>query len=173
MIRVNLFILSSVLNVERQVDMLNTISTVCLVLAIVFLVVAVIEFFLMDIWKIILIRSGYAARKGIKILEAENSGSRKLGTGEMRKKHSMWNSAAPLEKPENVSRIVEMKNAAMPETSLLSENENNETSVLEQGYSQDYSNGNITMPLEEEMNIRIGRFVIIKDIMMIHTDEMI
>ena len=67
-----------------------------------------------------------------------------------------------------------MENTGTGDTSLLQNVGSTATTVLEQRQAQyDYSDANITLPLEEEAPVKIGRFVITKNIMMIHTDEVI
>lgn len=187
--QMNAIFLTSMQEIQKQVDVLHTISIICLVFAVLLLIAAIVEFFLLDIFKIILIKTGRAARMGIKELEAENAESGRLLERKKKKGHNMWNTAAPLERPQNAGgQAVPVQNAAKEEgaegitllenagagdTSLLEGMGSNETTLLEQGGQYDYSNANITMPLEEEAPVKIGRFIITKNIMMIHTDEAI
>lgn len=192
----NIILLASMQEIQRQVDALHTISMVCLIIAILLLIAAIVEFFLLDIFKIILIKTGKAAKMGIKELEAENAGSGGLKSRSRNKnRHNMWNTASPLEMPkENQAADSQQKsgtekmsdrekegarnpsppeNTGAGETSLLEGLGSNATTVLEQQVQYDYSDANITLPLQEEAPVQIGRFQITRNIMMIHTDEVI
>lgn len=188
----NAILLASMQEIQRQVDVLHTISMVCLVIAIVLLIAAIVEFFLLDILKIILIKTGRAAKMGIRELEAENAGSGRLKS-RAGKGHNMWNTSAPLEPPMGSAEgqaadaanftaseqnggsegTALLENAGSENTTLLEGLGSNETTLLEQQAQYDYSNANITMPLPEEPPVKIGRFLIVRNIMMIHTDEVI
>ena len=94
----NVILLASMREIQEQVDVLHTVSIVCLVLAILLMIAAVVEFFLLDIFQIIQIRTGRAARKGIRRLETETAGSGRLHEKGNKKKNKFWNTAAPLQK---------------------------------------------------------------------------
>lgn len=203
----NYILAASMREIQNQVDVLHTISMICLVLAILFLIAAAVEFFLLDILQIILIRSGRAARKGIRQLESETFKSGML-KGKQSKAHGMWNTAAPLKQAApaagnpasdnygngqgsrtdmdpgagNTSLLEQtgagdtslLDHTGAEGTSLLHSAGDNATTVLQQPQANyDYSDSNITMPLQDEMPVKIGRFVVTKNIMMIHTDEVI
>lgn len=164
----NANLLASIGEKQQQVDTLHMISVICLVVAIVLLVAAIAEFFLLDIYQIILIRTGKAAKKRIRQIDTENSKSKPLKKSE-EQGHGMWNTAAPL-----VETGQPAADAGGGQTSLLTNEGGNLTTVLEQQSVQyDYSDANITMPLQEEVPVKIGKFSIVTNIMMIHTDEMI
>lgn len=194
--RGNIILLASMQQIQQQVNILHTISMVCAIIAVVLLIAAVVEFFLLDIFKIILIKSGRAARMGIRELEAENAGSGRLKR-KGKNAHNMWNTASPIKAQQGdleenaVSQAADGGNAAAPEkencvkstavlenigadgTTLLEGLGSNETTLLGQQMQYDYSNTNITMPLPEEAPVKIGKFLIVRNIMMIHTDEVI
>lgn len=169
---VNGILLSSIQKIQQQVDVLHTISMVCLVLMILLFIVAAVEFFLLDIFRIILIKSGRAAKMGIRELEAENSGSGRLAEPK-KKRHNMWNTESPLKEPKDKESAPVLEDIGSNDTALLGEAGSHETSVLSADVTYDYSNENITMPLAEETPVQIGKFLVIRNIMMIHTDEVI
>ncbi len=121
-------LLNSMQEIQGRIEMFHSISLVFLIFAVILLIAAVAEFFLLDMMQILRIWSGSAAKKGIRRLEAENAAR------------------------ERMQRMGRYRRAV---------------------HVHDYSDGNITMPLEEDEKIQIGQFVIETDIMMIHTDESI
>lgn len=194
----NLILLTSMKEIQKQVDVLHTVSIVCLIFAVLLLIAAIVEFFLLDILQIIQIRTGHAARKGIRQLETETSKSGHLREKDGKRGHSLWNTVSPLRKAERRTAIQEtfdegknvedrkgfavigeentslLESTGAEDTSLLENLGNGATTLLEQAPVQyDYSDANITLPLEEEVPVKIGRFIITKNIMMIHTDEVI
>ena len=101
--------LSTMQEIQGQIETYQNISRVFFVLMILLLIAAAAEFFLLDMMQIIRIRTGIAARKGIRRLEARNAGDgrmqrrakQKAGYGESGKTAD-GNRTMPLENEEKV-----------------------------------------------------------------------
>lgn len=148
----------------QLISVLDIFMKVTLVAAILFLVLAVLFFFLFKIPQIYMIKTGKAQRKTIEQMRAINAETGRLsnaGTGMT----GIFGSSSDLV-GEN-TQPAENQGASetsvlMPETSVLSEN--SATANAEQGMTNMLNNG------ADESK---GKFVIVKKIMEIHTQEVI
>lgn len=149
----------------QLISVLDIFMKVTLVAAILFFVLAVLFFFLFKIPQIYMIKTGKAQRKTIEQMRAINAETGRLsnaGTGMT----GIFGSSSDLV-GEN-TQPAENQGASetsvlMPETSVLSEN-SAPTNAVEQGMTNMLNNG------ADESK---GKFVIVKKIMEIHTQEVI
>lgn len=149
----------------QLISVLDIFMKVTLVAAILFFVLAVLFFFLFKIPQIYMIKTGKAQRKTIEQMRAINAETGRLsnaGTGMT----GIFGSSSDLV-GEN-TQPAENQGASetsvlMPETSVLSENPAT-TNAVEQGMTNMLNNG------ADESK---GKFVIVKKIMEIHTQEVI
>ena len=150
----------------QLISVLDIFMKVTLVAAILFFVLAVLFFFLFKIPQIYMIKTGKAQRKTIEQMRAINAETGRLsnaGTGMT----GIFGSSSDLVS-ENPQQAAESQGAnetsvLMPETSVLSEN-SAPTNAVEQGMTNMLNNG------ADESK---GKFVIVKKIMEIHTQEVI
>ncbi|WP_456032701.1 hypothetical protein [Ruminococcus sp.] len=149
----------------QLISVLDIFMKVTLVAAILFFVLAVLFFFLFKIPQIYMIKTGKAQRKTIEQMRAINAETGRLsnaGTGMT----GIFGSSSDLVS-DNHQQTAENQGASetsvlMPETSVLSEN--SATANAEQGMTNMLNNG------ADESK---GKFVIVKKIMEIHTQEVI
>lgn len=149
----------------QLISVLDIFMKVTLVAAILFFVLAVLFFFLFKIPQIYMIKTGKAQRKTIEQMRAINAETGRLsnaGTGMT----GIFGSSSDLVS-DNHQQTAENQGASetsvlMPETSVLSENP--ATANAEQGMTNMLNNG------ADESK---GKFVIVKKIMEIHTQEVI
>lgn len=149
----------------QLISVLDIFMKVTLVAAILFFVLAVLFFFLFKIPQIYMIKTGKAQRKTIEQMRAINAETGRLsnaGTGMT----GIFGSSSDLV-GEN-TQPAENQGASetsvlMPETSVLSEN-SAPANAVEQGMTNMLNNG------ADESK---GKFVIVKKIMEIHTQEVI
>ncbi|WP_455268492.1 hypothetical protein [Ruminococcus sp.] len=149
----------------QLISVLDIFMKVTLVAAILFFVLAVLFFFLFKIPQIYMIKTGKAQRKTIEQMRAINAETGRLsnaGTGMT----GIFGSSSDLVS-DNHQQTTENQGASetsvlMPETSVLSEN--SATANAEQGMTNMLNNG------ADESK---GKFVIVKKIMEIHTQEVI
>lgn len=211
-------------DVIQQINLYNNLFKVCLVLAMIFLVVAITVFFMLDIKSTIGYLTGRRAKKQIKELEAANAesgrlmskgrsmqyvdqkmksdmGVRQAATPGIRKvEHAVESVAEPViqqsviqqpaalqttgkmpfgkKKSENPTQDTEVLVVTdMDATQLLQNNqygieEANNTTVLTGEMTAFYMEDSSTAVLEEKVP-QMGRFLIIRELMLIHTEEVI
>lgn len=210
-------------DVIQQINLYNNLFKVCLVLSLVFLVVAVTIFFMLDIKSTIGYLTGRKAKKQIKELEAANAengrlmskgksmqyvdqkmksdmGVRQAATLGIRKvEHAVEHVVEPAEQQVTAQQQMVQQSATKkflgkrknePEsqdsgilttsdtdtTQLLYDNPNggwdmNNTTVLSGEMDTSYINSS-TAVLEEKLP-QMGHFMIIRELMLIHTEEVI
>lgn len=156
--------------IEQRANLLKNIGVGLGIVAGVFLILSIFIFVKMDISTVIGEKTGSIAKKTIEELEKESARSGKLqGSGGVKKKEK--NDMQKM----NVQALF---NRANQETGPITEklnDGNNQTTVLEQTAQvkeQMQSNG-MTEILTENRNVLIGKFIIIRNIILIHTDETI
>ena len=214
-------------DVIQQINLYNNLFKICLVLALIFLVVAITVFFMLDIKFTIGYLTGRRAKKQIKELEAANAASgrlmskgksmqyvdqkmksdmgvRQAATPGIRKvEHAVEHVAEPVaeqtmaqqpvqqevQQPATKKSLRKRKNEpvsqdtqvlTMPDmdaTQLLQSNENgawdtNNTTVLTGKMSASYMEEPSTAVLDEKVS-QMGRFLIIRELILIHTEEVI
>ena len=153
--------------------------TVCLVLAIAFLLIAILLFFVFNIKQIFLIRTGKAAKRDIKKLEEQNFNTGRLSK---RNNHTYYEHTDSLELSQEFGKTEQMvtEHTSPPlqyqqetdnSTTVLGQNETsvlsgNETTVLNAGETTVLGNQNVVPQITR-------KFVIIKNEMLIHTEELI
>lgn len=210
-------------DVIQQINLYNNLFKVCLVLSLVFLVVAVTIFFMLDIKSTIGYLTGRKAKKQIKELEAANAengrlmskgksmqyvdqkmksdmGVRQAATLGIRKvEHAVEHVVEPAEQQVTAQQqmvqqsttkkfLGKRKNESESQdsgilttsdtdtTQLLYDNPNggwdmNNTTVLSGEMNTSYINSS-TAILEEKVS-QMGHFMIIRELMLIHTEEVI
>ena len=211
-------------DVIEQINLYNNLFKISLVLALVFLVVAITVFFMLDIKSTIGYLTGRKAKKQIKELEAANAASgrliskgksmqyvdkqmksdmgvRQTVTPGIRKVEHVVEPAAEQMIPQAVEQqpveqqtvakksLRKKKNEEMSQdTSVLNTNDmdstqllqndvngvwdSNNTTVLTGEMNSVYMNDPSTAVLEERVP-QMGRFLIIRELMLIHTEEVI
>lgn len=142
---------------ENNMELFRTISVTFLVLALLFLVASVVLFFVFDIYRIFGILTGRAAKKTILEMEKHNA-----ETGQLRNREDI--SANIMKKIEDVISYpaTEQMAASLEPVS--------ETTVLADNGQQAMAE---TSLLAQEPNQAYGRFVLVKNEMIIHTAEII
>ncbi len=171
----------------KLLEILQMGYIICLVLAIVFFLISVLLFFVFDIRNIFLIRTGRAAKRDIRKLAEKN-----FQTGQLRRpdagKYDMSNSGSLDESQEtDVTEPMGKETDAVQQSQFISQGEQetgaegttvlgqNETTVLN-GEFTTVLNAGATTVLNQEEAERIGRkrvFILIKNEMYIHTEEII
>lgn len=172
--------------VEQQIAAYHTLSTVFLIVGCVFLVISAALFFLFHIANLFAVKLGIAARRTIREIEDVNSetgrmnvparrGSRAAGgSGKGSGGNQKWNTAqldarGTILPPKETMRNQPLASEGSGETSVL-ETGDHETGVLGVTVSRAVSE---TSDLKEDAAVQIGRFVITRNIIMIHTQETI
>lgn len=147
---------------ENHIELYNTISTAFLMLMIIFLIAAVVLFFVLDIRRVVGVLSGRAARRSIQELEKRNAvtGQLRSNSGEV--------SPQPVRKLEDViaypqtEKIVRAEDASSGAAAAVSTAEN----PAEGNYGE-------TSVLVSEPDQSHGRFVLLANEMLVHTSEVI
>lgn len=148
----------------QLISILGTFMKVAIVAAILFFVLAVLFFFLFKIPQIYMIKTGKAQRKTIKQMRAINAETGRLnnaGTGMT----GIFGSSSEL---VNVN-TQPVENQGASETSVLMP----ETSVLSENSAPANAKQGMTNMLNDGADESKGKFVIVKKIMEIHTQEVI
>lgn len=210
-------------DVIQQINLYNNLFKICLVLSLVFLVVAITVFFMLDMKSTIGYLTGRRAKKQIKELEAANASSGRLiskgksmqyvdqkmksdmgvrqpATPGIRKvehavEHAAESAVEPVvqqpvvqqpaakkslrkRKNEPVSQDTEVLTVSdMDSTQLLQNNgsgawDTNNTTVLTENMNASYMEDSSTAVLDEKVP-QMGRFLVIRELMLIHTEEVI
>lgn len=159
-----------------QVELYNTLSTTFLVIGIIFLILAVVLFFLFRVANILAVKTGRAQRRTIKEMESINAETGRLHSrvrrndaagGQPRKE--MWNTTQlDADDVASVSSGYSAVDEGNNNTTLLNMG-NNDTTVL----NAVAIGMNDTRALGEEVEVQIGKFVIVREIVMIHTEEVV
>lgn len=156
---------------QNQVMLYSTLSNVFLAVGILFLVISVVLFWVFHIASIFSIKTGRAQRRMIREMEDLNAETGRLqararvGISTSDAARQMWNTSQ-LDADRERSPDVNILNPAVNDTTVLNVG-SNETTVLNPqtvGMSD-------TSTLAEDMAVPIGKFVIVREIMMIHTEE--
>lgn len=161
-------------DISGKISLYHNLFLVCLVLALICFTVAVVVFFLLDIRTTIGYLTGRRAKKGIKELEAATAVSGRLLTKE---RSNMQYVAQEMKddmgvrqpvKPgiRKVDHVVESNASVMEEknTTLLEENMGTQQEILE--------NPEDTTAVLKAGGYQ-GRFVIVRELVLIHTEEVI
>lgn len=148
-------VMLSVRGIEEKVTLYQNLFILFSVLACIFLVLAVVFFFLFDVMGIIANLTGRTARKTIRKIEEKNAETGNIHNTEAK------SPAAAMPSAQETSLL----DSGMNETTLLNYDENNVQSNVQ---AFDYS---ATSSLGEEVVSNIGKFVILRDITLIHTKE--
>lgn len=175
------------------IDILNTLFWVCLSGAILFFIISVVLFFVFDIRTIFNIKTGRAQAKTVKEMKAANESTGRLrvaGKTQTTKltKEQMAEPRVPAVAPPEAGTQNQYYNSGADETELLEK----ETEVLHQGedetsllspeqpnnnYSEttvlsDIGNNGYNETVVDENEARVG-FTVIKNIVLVHTNEII
>lgn len=144
------------------VEILNTGYIVCLVLTIIFFLLTILLFFVFDIRKIYMIRSGKAAKRDIKKLEEKNFKTGSLAKNNLQ--NSMYGESGEFEESEDLGK-----------TEKIDRNTDNATTVLVQEETTVLAMGETTV-LSSKISDNVSRnwkFNIIVREILIHTEETI
>lgn len=177
-------------DISQKISLYHNLFQICLILALVFLVLAVVVFFVLDIRSTIGYLSGRRAKKGIKELEAvtalsgrlmpkernnmqyvaqemkDDMGVRQKARPGIRKvEHAVEVAAQPAAKEQTPVTMAQTSSYAEPATDVLNVNVvEPEVSVVNEHSSTAMLNSGVRTQ---------GKFVIVRELMMIHTEEVI
>lgn len=177
-------VLTSSAVIEEQIAAYHTLSTVFLITGCVLLAITIALFFGFRIANVFAVKLGIAAKRTIKEIEDVNSETGRMNVparrGGSRAAKRSGNSIGGNQK-WNTSQL-DAKGTIVPPSqnqSLISEG-SGETSLLESG---DHETGVLntavsyaaseTSGLRDDAVVQIGKFIITRNIMMIHTEETI
>lgn len=138
---------------ERMIEIYHTGFIVCLILACVFFAAAAIMFFKFDIRRIIDMKTGRGARKSIQKMEEINAKTGKLRQDMVSHTPAMLRPEDRIAYPRTASNLQEQTDTAVPETSILSQDSE-------------------TADKRKESSLP-GYFVIKKEMMWVHTEEVL
>lgn len=177
-------------DVGGTISLYHNLFLICLISAIVCLIVAVALFFVLDIRAVIGYLTGRRAKKGIKELEAVTALSGRLlpkertnmqyVAQEMKDDMGVRQRAKPgIRKVEHAVEaapqpIVQTpQETAAPQVSYPVEQATDVLSENHAPYTAQMADGNASTAVLNEVTGVNGRFVIIRELMMIHTEEVI
>ncbi len=172
-------------DIAQKITLYHNIFQICLILSIICLVIAIVLFFVLDIKTVIGYLTGRSAKKKIKELEESNAASGRLFRKEKTKlqyandtmKKDMGGVQQNTPGARKVANVVDAPATQQPvqsaqpqaevtaETSVLQASEG-ETSVLQEDW-----NG-MTSKLSNQTAVT-GTFVIEREYILIHTDEVL
>lgn len=170
-------------DISARISLYQNLYQICLILALICLLIAVTVFFVLDIKSTIGYLTGRQAKKKIKELEAEAAVSGRLRS-EKRKNmqyvvQEMKDDMGVRQKTKmgvrKVSQAVEAGSQELVQnkTSMMSEQIPQETTLLpETDVSVNMKESSSTGILEES-NTVMGKFLIVREVVMIHTEEVI
>lgn len=154
---------------------LNTLFYVFLALTIVFFLISVLLFFLFDIRRVFMIRTGRAARRDIKKIQDES-----FQTGRLSRKssaNSLYNGSGSLTESDELQKTEEVSiasgNAASGMNNNASDTGANATTVLQSEGTTVLTPEETTVLNDAVSNVKIGKFLITRKEIDIHTDEVI
>lgn len=181
-------------DIARKISLYHNLFLVCLVLCILCLILAIVLFFVLDMRSVIGYLTGRRAKKQIQALEASNAASGRLiprersnmqyVASEMKADMGVRGAAVPgARKVDNVIQNVPkpeihvqegtdatsllQENTGGQETTLLKENTNEQQTVLSQGGTDD------STAMLDGTQMKMGTFVIEREIILIHAEEVI
>lgn len=174
-------------DIAGKISLYHNLFVICLLLCILCLILAIVMFFVLDIRNVIGYLTGRRAKKQIQALEESNAASGRLMprersnmqyvAKEMKADMGVRGVATPgARKVENVIQEApkqEQQDAEMDSTSLLQAGEyEQETSVLKENTSEQPAADGSTAMLDGS-RAPIGTFVIEREIILIHAEEVI
>lgn len=159
-------------NSNQLIAILEIGFYVCLAMGFVFLIISVILFFMLDIKHIFLMRTGKAAKKDIKRMSEENFNTGQLSRfGTRRYRPTSFDAtSSDLSRTE---KIAKNKGGATVDGQITTVLNEEATTVLSQEGTTVLNsfNGGITQNSLREKKILKGRFELVKEVMIINTDE--
>lgn len=154
---------------------LNTLFYVFLALTIVFFLISVLLFFLFDIRRVFMIRTGRAARRDIKKIQDESFQTGRLSRNSSA--NSLYNGSGSLTESDELQKTEEVStvsgNAASGMSNNASDMGTNETTVLQPEGTTVLSPEETTVLNSSVSDVKIGKFLITRKEINIHTDEVI
>lgn len=183
----NRVVLTSSAAIEQQISVYRTLSMVFLIAGCVLLAIAVGLFFWFRIANIFAVKLGIAAKRTIKEIEDVNSETGRMNVPARRGSkagkragsgsggNQKWNTSqldargTVVPPPQAERQGQTMVSEGSGETSLLDSGAY-ETGVLGAAVSQAVSE---TSDLKDDTEVQIGKFIITRNIVMIHTEESI
>ena len=172
-----------------KIGLYHNLFQICLILALLFFVLAVVIFFVLDIRSVIGYLTGRRAKKGIKKLEAETALSgrlmpkertnmqyvaqemkddmgvrQKARPGIRKVEHAVEVAAHPVAEPSRATTIPQTPPPVDLATEVLKSN------AVEEAVQIMDSNGSTAMLSSAATN---GKFVIVRELTLIHTEEVI
>lgn len=174
-------------DVSAKITLYQNMFQICLIMTLVCILIAVTVFFVLDIKTTIGYLSGRQAKKKIKELEAETAVSGRLRS-EKRKNmeyvaQEMKDDMGVAQKTKmgvrKVAHVVEdtVQGSVQPTHPIESQQvhqESTETSLLPKANdSEKTGNSNVSTGILENGNVNLGKFLIVREIVMIHTEEVI
>lgn len=164
--------ISSLKEIEERVSLYNSLYYVFAILAVVFLLLSLLLFFKFNIIQIIAFKTGKDMKKSIKKIESQNSESGNLSAehqverkGKRQGGAKLWNTD-PLDVGKDNGRLPESEESAHENLQGIYEGQQeiNNHNII----SRDYD---MTSALNEDNDKYIGQFRIIRNIMIVHTEE--
>lgn len=169
---------------------LNTLYNVFLILTIVFFLISILLFFVFDIRRVYMIRSGRAAKRDIKRLNEENFNTGRLAKRGVNNVYNNTGSFGASEEFGKTEQVIDNESSDGMYTAVNSSTANpstatmnamtpgsadvNQTTVLSSGETTVLNNGGTTVLGMGSGQAAKGRmFKIIREEMLIHTDEAI
>lgn len=149
---------------------LNTLFYVFLSLTIVFFLISVLLFFIFDIRRVFMIITGRAARRDIKKIQDES-----FQTGRLSRNGSattLYNGSGSLAESDELSKTEDVSSVAQSQTGTYA-GEGDATTLLEEGTTVLNVDETTVLNKGSSENVKIGKFVITRKEINIHTDEVI
>ncbi len=178
----NGILLTSTAAIEQRLSTYHTLTILFLAIGGMSLTVAIVQFFGFHVTKIMAVKLGIAAKRTIKEIEDANAetgsmavtarrGARAMGRASRGGKGRMWNTSqlGGGEMSAQQERQEFLNSEGSGETSLLGISDN-DSAVLSAVAPQAV---NETSGLNDDVAVQIGKFTIVREIMMIHTEERI
>lgn len=171
-------------DVGGTISLYHNLFLICLISAIVCLIVAVALFFVLDIRAVIGYLTGRRAKKGIKELEAVTALSGRLlpkertnmqyVAQEMKDDMGVRQRAKPgIRKVEHAVEAAPQPIVQTPQVSYPVEQATDVLCENHAPYTAQMADGNASTAVLNEVAGTNGRFVIIRELVMIHTEEVI
>lgn len=167
------------MNTAQLLNFLHTAFIVCLVIGIVFIVIAIMLFFVLNIRQVFNFKTGRASKKGIREIEEKNFQTGRLSRETMI--HKTYENTDSLDTSQDLGKTEQMPNntygGATVQTAATDEMYDNGTTVLNAGETTILNAGETTV-LSGGTGMAAGqsatrKYVITKKQMYIHTDECI
>lgn len=169
--------MDSMKRLENQINMYHTIFIICIVLFILFLLVDIVLFIKLDILKVIGFLTGKTAKKTIEEMKAGGFGESARLSGKTSGKKSKKKSKDSKNKRKGMDIMTPSGQIKLPGSDQVMQSMGNDITDVLHG-SEPTDPIEITSPAtdilaDREKASHDGYFKIVKEIMLVHTDEVI